>query len=64
MAGKAEVWIDGRLAGQKTTFEAAPLVLTVPAGGGARQVTVIVERAPDQGGGMEGDVLIKAAPAG
>lgn len=59
ISGKAQVWLDGAIAATKTSFAPAPLELTLPAGAGARQISVIIERAPGQGAGMEGDVLVE-----
>jgi beta-galactosidase len=41
--GKAEVWIDGSVVGEKTDFDKRNLVVPVSAGQGARIITVLVE---------------------
>ena len=41
--GRAEVWLDGQLLGRKTSAEAGPLRVSVPAGGGKRLLSVLVE---------------------
>ena len=58
IAGKAEVWIDGRLAGTKATFAPAEWRVPLAAGAGARQVTVIIEREAGEPAGMD-DVSVE-----
>ena len=43
--GRAEVWLDGQLLGRKTSAGADTLRVTLPAGSGKRQMTVLVEAA-------------------
>ena len=61
--GRAEVWINGKLVGKKDSFAAAPLDLELPAGTGKREISVIVEAEPGQGGaqgsGITGNVTIE-----
>lgn len=59
IAGKAEVWLDGRLAGTKATFAPGPWTVPLPAGKGQRQITVIIERDAGAPAGMD-DVLVEA----
>jgi beta-galactosidase len=59
IAGKAEVWLDGQLAGTKTSFAPAEWRVRLPAGQGARQITVIIEREAGEPAGMD-DVLVEA----
>jgi beta-galactosidase len=61
--GKAEIWINGKLAGKKDSFAAAPLDLPLPAGTGKREISVIIEAEPGdsgaQGSGITGNVTIE-----
>lgn len=59
ITGKAEVWINGALVGKKDSFAAAPLDLTLPAGSGKREISVIIEAEPGQGSGITGNVTIE-----
>ncbi len=59
IAGKAEAWLDGRLIGTKKTFAPAEWRVTLPAGQGPRQITVIIERDAGEPAGMD-DVLVEA----
>ena len=43
--GRAEVWLDGQLLGSKTSAEAGPLSVKLPAGSGKRQLMVLVKAA-------------------
>jgi beta-galactosidase len=61
VAGKAQAWLDGRAIGTKSTFDAAPWTLPLPAGEGPHQLTVIVDREPGKAAGIEGDVVVDAA---
>lgn len=58
VAGKAEAWIDGRLVGTKSTFAPAEWRVSLPAGQGKRQITVIIERDAGEPAGMD-DVIIE-----
>lgn len=58
--GKATVWLDGALLGRKDAAAAAPLDLDLPAGPGPHELSVILDTAPGQAGGMDGAVVIQA----
>ncbi|WP_426104551.1 beta-galactosidase GalA [Massilia sp. TSP1-1-2] len=59
IAGKAEVWLDGRLAGTKSAFAPAEWRVPLLAGTGARRITVIIERQAGEAAGMD-DVSVEA----
>lgn len=59
LAGRAEVWIDGVKAGEKTAPEAAPFEVRVPQGAARRQVTVLVQAQPGQPSGVWGRVVLE-----
>jgi beta-galactosidase len=58
--GRAELWLDGALLGRKSTAQAGPLSVPLPAGLGARQLTVLLEVEAGGASGISGDVQIKA----
>ena len=57
--GKAEIWLDGALIGKKDSDAAAPLDVVLPAGSGKREINVLIEAAPGQASGIEGQVTIE-----
>ena len=57
--GKAEIWLDGALIGKKDCDAAAPLDVVLPAGSGKREINVLIEAAPGQASGIEGQVTIE-----
>ena len=61
LTGKAEIWLDGQLIGQKNDFAPAALRVKLPAGQGSRQLSVLVEGQPGQAAGVEG--LVRVEPA-
>lgn len=58
LAGRAEVWLGGVKLGEKTTADAAPLTVRVPAGAAWRQLTVMIASDPAQGSGLRGKVTV------
>ncbi len=59
IAGKAELWVDGRRLGSKTGVEPGPLEAALPAGGGVRQIVLVVEAAADGVSGVVGPVSLE-----
>ncbi|MES3026056.1 MAG: beta-galactosidase GalA [Pseudomonadota bacterium] len=59
IAGKAEVWLDGKLIGVKVDLAPAALRLELPAGEGARQLRVLVEGGEAGMAGIEGLVVVE-----
>jgi beta-galactosidase len=60
IAGRAEIWLDGKLAGTKTDFADKPFEIALPAGEGARTLSLRLETQPDQPAGLSG--LVKIEP--
>ena len=61
--GKAEVWIDGKLAATKLEFENAPLVAPFPPGNTRRSVRILFESDADKPVGFTAPVsVVPAAP--
>jgi beta-galactosidase len=60
LTGKAEVWIDGRLAGEKATEAAASFAVDIPPGDGERLVGLLIEASPGAHAGLGGDVTVEA----
>lgn len=56
LAGTAEVWLDGALLGRKTSPAPAPFALALPAGGGPRELVVIVAARNGGASGIAGPV--------
>ena len=52
LEGKAAIWMDGKLLGQKTDFAAAPLSVPVPPSDAERVVTVVIESEPGKPAGL------------
>jgi beta-galactosidase len=60
VGGKAQVFLDGKLASEKTNPERANLTVPFPAGEGARVVNVVIEAAaPDAPAGLGGTVTVE-----
>jgi beta-galactosidase len=60
VTGKAQVYIDGKLAGEKTTTQREDLKVAFPAGEGERTVSVLVEAASTGGNaGLGGTVTVE-----
>ncbi len=58
--GKAQVWIDGELAGEKKDIENRDLTVACDAASGQRTISVLVEAAaPDAPAGLGGDVAVE-----
>ena len=62
ISGKAEVWIDGKLAAEKTDASKQNVTVPFPPGNGVRTVSVLIE-APTTGAqaGLGGTVTIESA---
>ncbi|ACE82724.1 beta-galactosidase GalA [Cellvibrio japonicus] len=60
ITGKAEVWLDGKLLGQKTHYAAGELRLNLPAGQGLRQLNVVVQGEGNNPAGIDGLVSLEA----
>ena len=58
ITGTAEIWIAGVCLGQKPAAEAAPLTVTLPAGSGSRELTVLIQTAPGVPAGLSGSVSL------
>jgi beta-galactosidase len=60
VVGKAQVWIDGKLVGEKAVAGKADLTVAFPAGDGERIVSVVIEAAaPDEPAGLGGTVTVE-----
>lgn len=59
IAGKAQVFLDKKLAGQKDSFERGLLSVAIPAGAGERMVSVLIETRAGEQGGLVADVSIE-----
>jgi beta-galactosidase len=59
VAGKAELWIDGRRVAVKTGAASGPLEAAVPAGAGTRTIVLLVEAAPQAPSGILGPVTLE-----
>jgi len=58
IAGRAELWIDGRRLASKTDAATAPMTAALPAGTGERAVVLIIETAAGQPSGIVARVTI------
>jgi beta-galactosidase len=60
VVGKAQVWVDGKLAGEKAIAGKGDMTVAFPAGGGERTVSVVIEAAaPDEPAGLGGIVTVE-----
>ncbi len=59
LVGRAEVWLDGVLAGSKTGFERAPFEIPLPAGDDEHTLSVLFESQPGKPAGFGGAVTIE-----
>jgi len=60
VVGKAQVWIDGKLAGEKSDAEKKDMIVACPGGDGQRTVSVLIEAdAPDTPAGLGGIVAVE-----
>lgn len=57
--GKAEVWLDKRLLAKKTTDDSEDVMVDLPAGGGRREINVLVETSRGKQAGLGGSVTIE-----
>ncbi len=55
--GKAEVWLNGKLLGAKTSVNTGDFSVDLPAVEGPAQVTVLVEGEPGKQAGLEGNII-------
>lgn len=60
LTGKAEVWIDGKLAGEKPVQEEAKFAVDILPGDGQRAVQLLIEAAPGARAGLGGDVTVES----
>jgi beta-galactosidase len=58
LLGKAEVWIDGKLAATKSEFQNAPLEAPFPSGKGKRPVRILFETEGDKPLGLTAPVSV------
>lgn len=57
ISGKAEVWLNGKLLGAKTSVGTGDLSVDLPAVEGQAQVTVLAEGGPGKKPGLKGMLL-------
>ena len=58
IAGKAEVWLDGKMIGEKTTNETAPFSVALPPGGESHVLNVLVEGREGKEAGLSAPVKV------
>jgi beta-galactosidase len=58
VTGKAEVWLDKQLVGKKEAFTKAQFAVSIPAGEGARTLSVVVQAEPSKSAGFDGSVMV------
>ena len=63
LSGRAEIWLDGKLLGNKTSFAPAHFSLSLPAGQGSRQINVLIEGDGNTPAGIDGLVVLERAQA-
>jgi beta-galactosidase len=61
IAGRAELWVDGRKLAGKTAAATAPIEAVLPPGGGERTLVLIVEPEAGRPSGLVGGVSIRGA---
>jgi len=59
VTGKAEIWLNGKLLGKKESFEQAELILPIPVGTAASQLTVLAQNDGDKPAGVSGHIIIE-----
>jgi len=59
VGGKAEVYIDKKLAATKTNLESVDVIATIPAGKGEHIISVLIEGVLGKGVGLGGLVIVK-----
>ncbi|SEN12388.1 beta-galactosidase [Sphingomonas gellani] len=64
VAGRAELWIDGRKLADKASADPAPLVANLPPATGRRLIVLLVEVVPGAPSGLLGPVTLAARAAG
>jgi beta-galactosidase len=64
ITGKAQVWLDEQLLGEKDAFAPATLHVFMPPGEGWRTLSVLIETQPDQPAGLGAMVTIEAPNQG
>ena len=58
--GRAQVWVDGKLTGEKTEFETQTVTVSIPAGNGQRTISVLIEaEKADVPAGLGGAVTVE-----
>ncbi|WP_294392257.1 beta-galactosidase GalA [uncultured Sphingomonas sp.] len=63
VAGRAELWVDGRKLADKASADPAPLFVALPPASGRRRIALLVEAAPGAPSGLLAPVTIAANPA-
>ena len=58
ITGKAEVWLDGKKIGEKTTSEPAPFSVVLPAGDKSHVLNVLVQGTEGHPAGLSGSVKV------
>lgn len=61
VAGRAELWVDGRRLAAKTDAAVAPIEAVLPPGSGERAVVLIVQPEAGRPSGLAGGVTVRAA---
>jgi beta-galactosidase len=64
IAGRAEVWVNQQLIGQKETAGDAPFTVDLPATAGESTLSVLIEGEPGRPAGLAGTVTVEARDAG
>lgn len=59
MVGKAQIWIDGELAAEKTEAAQKSLSVSLPSGNAERDIAVLIEARPGSKAGIGGSVIVK-----
>ena len=59
LVGKAQVWIDGKLAGEKNDPRPNSLSVRLPPGNNERAVAVVIEASPGSQAGLGGKVIVE-----
>ena len=59
VAGRGELWIDGRRVAVKSSAAPAPLTAAWPTGAGEHVVTVLLEQTPATPAGLPGMVVVE-----
>jgi beta-galactosidase len=59
LAGKTEVWLDGKMLGKTDSYDTKNFSVTLPAGKQHRQLTLLIEAEPGKTSGVIGKVKIE-----